>query len=246
MVARFCSTLLFVSFGLAANVKCQVEPYLLEKPLDIYTEIWPPFQTLSHSGDIEGLSSEKIKNVLNQANWPYRIQAVPWARALHNVSQKPGSLIYSISRTKQRENQFYWLHLLASVKTKLVALSSRRDIHIERLADLNSYTIALKREDAATTLFLELGFTAKTNIVFVNSVEQALQLIKSGRVDFYPAVDIALDEAIRNANLKRESFKFVFELEDLAVDLYLAASKSSNEVWAIELTKLFSCVNASL
>ncbi|WP_448566152.1 substrate-binding periplasmic protein [Thalassotalea ganghwensis] len=241
MLARFCCTLLLVSFGLAANVKCQVEPNLLDKPIDIYTEIWPPFQTLSQTGVIEGVSSEQVKRVLNQANWPYRIQALPWARALHSVNQKPGSLIYSISRTKQRELSYYWIHLLASVKTKLVSLASRQDIHIEQLSDINGYTIALKREDAATTLFLELGFTPQTNIVFVNSVEQALLLIKSGRVDFYPAVDIALDRAVINAGLDRDLFKFVYELEDLSVDLYLAASKKSNEVWARELSELFSC-----
>jgi len=206
--------------------------------LTIYSELWPPFQHYEN-GIFTGTATRQVKSSLDQVNWPYRIEVVPWARALASVKANKNSLIFSISRTKQRESDFFWIARLGIVKTKILVASNRKDIIINKLEDIKNYRLILKRHEASSEYFYDLGFHPKNDIIYVNNSEQALELLQIGRADIYPITESNFTPTLNKTKLKNEQFNFVFDLIDLNFELYIAANINSDPMVVKRLKQLF-------
>ena len=110
-------------------------------------------------------ATDILREVLKQADVDYHIQFLPWPRALLNVKQEPNTLIYTISRTPERESQYEWIGPFAKHQGFFYKLASRKDIRVETLQDVRRYRVATVRGDAQTDLMLKLG-------VALNGTEQ--------------------------------------------------------------------------
>lgn len=211
-----------------------------EKPiLTLFSDIWPPFQQLNLQGRLEGVAATKVKQTLTQANWPYELHVVPWARALKKVEEEPNRLIFSISRTLEREKQFQWIAPLARIQTGLVALSDRKDIRIEHPSDIKQFKLVLKRHESTSSYFYTLGFDANTDIIYVNSSLQALELLKSGRADIYPITHQGLAATLINSRFSSKEFAFVFDLPEFTMDAFLATNLMTDMALVEQLRTLF-------
>lgn len=208
-------------------------------PITIYSEIWPPFQIRNEQGQLTGPATEQVKQILDQNDVNYVIEPKRWAMSLNLVQSKPNTLIYSISRTPVREKNFHWIAKLGGVNTKLLALSDSK-IRIEHPKELINYTIALKREEASTQYFLDMGLLPGKNIIFVNNTVQALELLNIGRVDFYPISASGLKPSLDSSGYDSRMFKYVYHLKDLSYDFYLAANIDSDEEFISALNILFN------
>jgi len=207
-------------------------------PLTIYSELWPPFQ--HYENDIfTGTATRQVKFALDQVNWPYKIEVVPWARALASVKANKDSLIFSISRTKQRESDFLWIARLGVVKTKILTASNRKDVVINKLEDIKNYRLILKRHEASSEYFYALGFHPKHDIIYVKNSQQALELLQIGRADIYPITESNLTPTLNKTKLNKAQFKFVFDLVDLNFEVYIAANIHSDPVVVKQLKQLF-------
>ena len=66
-------------------------------PLEIVTEIFPPYQTINHQTlEVTGIASEIVKASFELANLDYTIKVLPWARAYHTVLYTKNTFIYSL------------------------------------------------------------------------------------------------------------------------------------------------------
>lgn len=210
-----------------------------QKPeLVIYSEVWPPFQYFEGDAFV-GTAANLVTQTLDDANWPFVIHVVPWARAISSVKANENSLIFSISRTPQRENEFIWLHQLGHVKTKLLSASHRDDIVIESLADVKKYRLILKRNEASTDYFINLGFHPVEDIIYVNNSQQALALLQIGRADIYPITDAGFEPSVQKTEFETSQFKYIFDLDDFDLDLYIAANKNIDPKISAQLQQLF-------
>ena len=232
--------LLFISIRQPLAAEVQFEQYF---PIQIYSEIWPPFQIRSEQGKLTGPATEQVKSALDEADVPYDIQPMRWARALNLIKLKPNALIYSISRTPEREKHFYWIARLGRVNTKLLGLSENNDL-ISHPSELKNYVIALKRAEASLDYFLNLGLVPDKNIIFVNDTEQALRLIDIGRVDFYPISAAGLKPSLESTGYASSKFKYVYYFEELSFDFYIAANKESDRNFIKYISNIFKkCVS---
>jgi len=212
----------------------------VNKPkLTLYTENWPPYQSIDRQGTISGLSVDIIKKTLDSANWPYEIIVSPWARAIAKVHETPNSLIFSIARFPERELAFIWLVPLASVKSKLVAFNNEKKITINTISDINNYVLILKRGEASSTYFIENNLVNKNKIIWVTNSDQALHLLSIGRGDVYPVTENSFSEAVKKSSYALSQFRNAFDFKELDVDLYLASSNHFNPKLAESLKKLF-------
>ncbi|MDO6426768.1 transporter substrate-binding domain-containing protein [Thalassotalea sp. 1_MG-2023] len=207
-------------------------------PIKIYSEIWPPFQVKSDNNQLTGQATEQVRKAFKSGNIPYKIVNMRWARALKSVKESPNTLIYSISRTPEREKQFYWIAKLGNVKTRLLTLSDNEE-KITHPAQLKKYVIALKRAEASTSYFISLGLTPGKNIIFVNNTEQALKLLKAKRVDFYPISEQNFIPSVNNTTFKKESFTLDYTFKALSFDIYIAANKHSDTALMEKIKVLF-------
>jgi len=231
--------LIFGLFYSQFALPCQSEIEL--NKLTIYSEIWPPFQTLDENGDLSGIATNQIKQILNAANVPFEIKPLPWARALHLVNLQHNSLIYSLSRITERESLYHWIYKVGHVKTFILSLSHRTDIKLVKETDLKQYTLILKRHEATNQYFLDLGFDPNINIIYVNNSEQALHLLAKGRGDIYPITESGFMPAVNQSGLSSGLFSLTYELKNFEVDLYLAAHIQSDKAVIDKLKQLFKC-----
>jgi len=228
-------SLIYSSLSLSCELKLGLDN------LTVYSEIWPPYQTQSQTGVLNGIATQQVKYVFESANFPFEIKVMPWARAFHLVNLNNNTLIYSISRTAQREHLFHWIHRLGHVKTSFVALAGRTDLIIKNEIDFKKYTLILKRHEAANQYFLDLGFDPKVNIIYVNNSEQALHLLVKGRGDIYPITDSGFMPAVNKSGLSSGLFSLIYELKEFELDLYLAANIQSDIKLINQIKQAFSC-----
>ena len=89
----------------------------------VLTEDTFPIQYLEN-GKILGPSTELVRSVLNEANIPYSIEILPWARAYNVALTQPNTMIYSLARTEQREDLFQWIGSVMRLNYYLVGMES--------------------------------------------------------------------------------------------------------------------------
>ncbi|MDE1462668.1 substrate-binding periplasmic protein [Spartinivicinus poritis] len=190
----------------------------------IVTEDFPPYN-FEKSGKIEGMSTEILLAVLEEAELKPQISIYPWARAYDLALNTKNFMIYSIARIPERENLFQWVGAIAPYKTSLYKLQERTDINIQSLEDAKRYSIGCSISDVITTYLEKQGFS---DLKIVSNDTQNLRKLLLGRVDL-----IAFDEASFVYNIKKEGLTIrkytrVYRLEDLSDELYIAFNKDSD------------------
>ncbi|GLX77120.1 hypothetical protein tinsulaeT_04600 [Thalassotalea insulae] len=233
-----CFISLFIFSTVVRAVPVNKESFEQYLPVQIYSEIWPPFQVKDKQGKLTGLATDHVKSAFEQADVPYHILPMRWARALNFIKLKPNALIYSISRTPERESRFHWIAKLGRVNVKLLSLKESNEV-ISHPSQLTNYVIALKRAEASLDYFLGLGLEPGKHIIFVNNSEQALKLLDIGRVDFYPISAETLQSSLDIIGYSSSKFKYVYYFKALSFDIYIAANKDSDLAFISYINDLF-------
>ncbi len=131
--------------------------------LRVYTEEFPPFN-FTQDKQITGVSTEVVTRVLEIAGLSARIKSLPWKDAYRLAQRQKNTLIYSISRRKEREKLFKWIGVVTPTTYSVIALTSRKDIHIRRLADLKKYKIGTTEDDVVERWLLSKGFATNASM----------------------------------------------------------------------------------
>lgn len=196
-------------------------------PLTIVTEQYPPYN-YEERGSIKGMSTEVVSAVLKELDLEVDIEIYPWARAYDMASTQENVLIYSISRTPQRESLFNWVGVIASIDFTIFALERRQDINIQSLEDIRAYMLGLVRGDALEQFFSANNFT---EIERVNTNKQAMEMLLASRTDLWPISKQAGTYILKKNNMiPAQTVRAVFELEEFSSeDLYMAFSRSTNK-----------------
>ncbi|HEX5685947.1 MAG TPA: transporter substrate-binding domain-containing protein [Ideonella sp.] len=159
--------------------------------VEVVTTDAPPFNMLE--GDTpSGFATDILLEVLQQAGLDHHIRLLPWPRALLTVKQEPNTLIYTISRTPEREAQFEWIGPFALHQGFFYKLSSRTDIRLANLRDVRKYRVATVRGDAQTDLMLKLDIVDRDLLQLVSDGDTTIRLLLAGRVDLVIANEIGI------------------------------------------------------
>ena len=92
----------------------------LQEKLDkliIATEEYPPISFKNTQGNADGLASEIAYKIMKRLHMKQSIHIWPWARDYALLKKGPNFLIFSVSRTKQREKLFQWVGPIYSMTT---------------------------------------------------------------------------------------------------------------------------------
>ncbi len=84
-------------------------------PVEIYCNDGPPFQSLSEDGSLTGSSAEIVLEMQKRVGGNEKIQVVPWARGYTYLQNRPNVLLFSTTKTKEREPMFHWIGPVANV-----------------------------------------------------------------------------------------------------------------------------------
>lgn len=163
-------------------------PVLAADPIRIVTEELPPYN-MTEGGRLTGLSTEVVQAVLKEIGVQASIQSMPWARAYDIALNSENVLIYSITRTAQREKLFKWVGVIAPMNWYLFA-KPERNIRLNQLDDARKYQIATVKDDAGEQYLVSRGFVVGKNLQSNNKYEYNYEKFKLGRVDLWISIEL--------------------------------------------------------
>jgi polar amino acid transport system substrate-binding protein len=181
--------------------------------IKIFTENYPPYN-MEVNGKLKGLSVDILNAMLNQMKKKGDIKLKPWATGYKIVLKKKNTMLFSTTRTKQREKLFKWVGPIASTNIGIIAPKSKH-LKIKKITDLNNYKIGAVINDIGEQLLLENGVNKK-NIESVggkNPIVLNFQKMGKGRIDaFSYETNVAMYGA-KSYQIDQKDFEVVYILK---------------------------------
>ncbi|TXH97609.1 MAG: transporter substrate-binding domain-containing protein [Rheinheimera sp.] len=189
MLLRCCLLSLLLLCGAGARAAEAVA-------LRILTVEEPPASFHDSAGQPDGFVVDIVKALQRQLKDNTLIELLPEGRAMLTAQQEPDVLLFSFSRTAEREALYHWL-LPVLQKRWQIYLPAQSRLQLNSLADLRQLNaIGVVRGDVRESYLLQQGFT---NLVAVTSHQQNLQMLNSGRVDAIAGDSLELAYQLRQS-----------------------------------------------
>lgn len=220
--------LLLVGAALLGGAACAQQ-------LKVVTEDWRPYNYLE-GGEIKGVSTEIVKQVLAHAGVTYYIGVYPWARAYNMAQREPDTLIYTLIRIPQREKLFKWVRPLGKGgTTSLYRLKSRVDITPQSMEEAKKYRVVANLDSMDQQWLQDNGFS---HLETPSKVEAAVRMFFAGnRVDMIAFDDSVLDAEFKTFGFNKEDVVNVMAL--FKTPPYFAVSLATSDAMVVRLQKAY-------
>lgn len=211
------------------------------EPLRVVTEHLPPYQIASNNRLVAGSSYLLMKEVLKQAGYPARIEVMPWARAYQTALTGRNVVIFSMTRSPEREILFHWIGKLRELDYTFYSVKSNTHLVVDSIERALHYTVVAVRGSVEAEVLLQNGFKPGENLVLISGYIQAWQFLLKGRADL-----IYANELIGNSihtSLGEELTPFIKQpFSGMHAALYVAASKASDPEVITRLRQALSTI----
>jgi polar amino acid transport system substrate-binding protein len=200
-----------------------------KQSVQFVTEDLPPLQIERKNQPPTGALIELIKLIIEDAGIDAKITIFPWARSYELAIKKPNTFIFSMLRSDDREEKFIWLGKLFTIQSYFAALKSNSAIHVENIEQAKQYAVGAIRHDLAENYLLNKGFTHKKNIYVSNKYPALWNQLFTGKTDLVFTNSIIWRHEIMEASFDPAEVELVYEINDFASDLYLAAHLATDK-----------------
>lgn len=200
--------------------------YSYAQKVDVFTENFPPFQTYQDNR-LDGIATQKVKKILQNANLQPEFYIVPWARAFNSAKKTKNTLVFSMQRSPEREQYFHWLEVVTKIENGFVSLK-KRNIKLNSLDEAKQYLTAVALDSYPYEYLISQGFSEDKNLLVVSSRETQLNLFLSGKVDFVFLDLYHMKERLLSRNLPPTIIEHALKLPEWTKELYLAINKDSD------------------
>lgn len=197
---------------------CFFSTQLLANKLTVVTEELSFLQYWNES-KVEGYAVDIMNALSELAEEDIDIQIFPWARAYHIATHQPNVIIFSIARSKSREDSFIWGETLLDEPLYFWTLKSDKN--------LDSYNMNGNDVFAASRNSIGLEYLTKNkmlNISVVNTKTQNLLLLYKKRVDFIISGELSIKHRVEDLNLDGSMLIKVPSQMNMSQKLYFAFS----------------------
>lgn len=214
----FIGLMIILLLGFAATAKAQ--------KITIFVDNWPPYN-FKKNGRVVGISTELIQAALQKANIQYKLALYPFKRALITVQKIPNTMLFTVARIPQREDNFLWIGPIHSRKVYLYKLKNRADIQIKNVEDIKKYHTGVLSGGSVEHFFITHGFQNKDYSLIFNS-PQLLKMLFKNRVDLIPGDPLDLAYQMKNLGYKYSELEIVYLLSEEG-GYYMVANKDTSD-----------------
>ena len=209
--------------------------------LRVLTEVLPPFQYINAEGELTGYSVVITKELLKRAGIEAELEVFPWPRSYRLAEQNENVLIFSIARTKQREQNFHWIGSLFRESYSFYALDAPLTKTITQLEELKPYVIAVNRS-SPNDQFLTLN--EFPSIQRTADMEQTVRMFYAKRVDLLFGGILGIMEQAKNQQQDTGRLVKIFDVPELHSELFIAMSINSDPALITKLTNEYQSMIA--
>ncbi|PCJ48172.1 MAG: hypothetical protein COA74_09915 [Gammaproteobacteria bacterium] len=217
-IATICISLCFGNYLFAQDN--------IDNKIILLTDHFPPLSYQNEKGEFIGTADKIIHKLFKNANLHYQIKSYPWKRALQMVSKQEDVLIYPLSRTENREDDYVWITPLFSLKIKTYGLT-KPNATFDITKGNHQFACIKTTINCLAVNSLKIPESALSEISNISTV-QLVKMVAKKRVDFIMMTEIEFEYAIKILNLDRKTFTKIEKYNYVATD-YLAASKGFDQ-----------------
>lgn len=197
--------------------------------LILMSEDFPPYNYVEND-QLKGSSIELVYAILKKINAkqaPNRIEILPWARSYKLLQEKKNTVLFAMTRTKQRESLFKWVGPISSAKNVLIAMKNKH-IKVNANSDFKNYRIGVVRDDAGEQLVSTKLHVDKSKLIIGVNAAPNIRMLTSGRIDLFAYDENVARWTILKENLNHDDFETVLTLEE--GKHYIAFNKEISDV----------------
>jgi polar amino acid transport system substrate-binding protein len=148
--------------------------------LPVVCQEFPPYNYLHDNGKAIGSSTETVTKALQIMGYEANIRMLPWNRAYAEAAEGKAALLFTFSKSAEREKDFFFTDSLASIE---VVFFKRKtdDITWEGLRDLKDYRIGYVQGYNYGSTFMEAiqeGVFNRTDLIAASTTVDYQQLLK--------------------------------------------------------------------
>ncbi len=190
----------------------------------VVTTDFPPYSY--PSGDrTGGLATDLVQLVCQRAAVQCVIDVLPWARAYQMARTTPGTLIYAIARTPQREADFQWIGTISPYEVMIWKARDNAKIQPSATLDaLKTYLVGGQLQDVKSLYLDEHGF----QIEWAADQPTNIRKLLAGRIDLVPGDRLSFVHRVNTMGFDTKDVTPVYRIAELSHDLYLAAQNDTD------------------
>lgn len=185
----------------------------------------PPANYVDEFGELSGYVTDIVKQLQNQMQIDIFVEVMPEARAIRTLDSSPNVIMFSMSRTKERENKYHWL---GHVLTKRWIFFSKADFP-DNISKLSQVLESPKRTGVIRGDIRERWLLGKhaPNIVSLLNYNNAVEMLMRGRIDFLFYESFGVFATLKRLGHSSEEVKS--QLVATESDVYIVMSKSKGD-----------------
>lgn len=209
--------------------------------IKLFASEFPPLQYPGPNGEAQGYVHQFLQEALQRAqlqlstDLPFKAEPLsflPLKRALLSVETTPNSLLLSVARTPEREQDMLWVAVVSPYDVWLYRKRSNQPKPANILALRGKgYRIGVQDGSNVQEWLLKQGIGLPPDNTTLDPVPQnALNLGKAvrDRIDFFAHPDISLSLRAREQQVDLRQLEPLFRLDALSTPLWLAANKQTD------------------
>jgi polar amino acid transport system substrate-binding protein len=198
--------------------------YVNADNIRVVTEHLPPYQIVENRRIVDGSSYLIMKEVLKRAKIQATHEVMPWARAYKVALSTDNTIIYSLTRSPERESLFKWIGQLHHLEYSFFSAKSNQKVNIKTASDALNYTVVSVRDSFEANSLQRMGFKLGVNLELVVDYTTAWKMLQMGRVELiYDSAPIILGPNVNESLFKKQGN--VVE----AFELYVAANLNTDD-----------------
>ncbi len=201
------------------------------------TDDYPPF-VYREDGKPVGVAIDIVRELFKETETEGTIRFYPWKRAYAMGLKNRNTLVFTMSRTPERESLFKWIGPLFTVKVGLYRLRKRSDIHVRTLEDAKRYYVGTVRGYASEKKLLNAGFEIGKNIDRTSDEIKNVKKLLAHRFDLICSTDLVLAYYLRKEGHRLDETEKVVTLSG-QFDEYMGFNKETDDSVVENFNKAF-------
>lgn len=166
---------------LVAAIAATIAPAARGADITFVTEEYAPYN-YSEGGVIKGIAVDQVHRIAAMAGITYRMEIMPWARALMLVERQTDHCVFTTGHNSERHARFRWVEPLL-VDTMVMVKRRGSSIEVKTLEDARRLRVGAQRGDFAFDFLKVRGFG---DIDLATEIAITLGKLENDRIDLMP------------------------------------------------------------
>ncbi len=192
----------------------------------VLTENFPPYN-YPYENSVTGICTDILREVLKHQDISYSvddIKLMTWSGAYRTVQERKNTMLFSMSRTAEREEMFVWIGPVVDISYVLMARTDN-NIRISDFSELQNYRIGTVQDDVGEQILAKMGID-EDSLDRVLTPDLNARKLDLGRIDLWMYDRIAAFWILNNEGFDTGEFQPVMKFD--VPKLYFAFNKRTD------------------